>query len=258
MSGSLVETETRGAVAVLTLNDPDRRNALSPEMREALLDTLDPLMADDATRVVVLTGAGGTFCSGGDLRSMRPGEPVYARHRMMAGHRLVRLLAEGPKPVVAAVEGAAFGGGLALAALADCCVAGRDARFGAAFGKVGLMPDLGFLWSVPARIGFARARRLAMLSEVLEAEEAHALGLCDALALPGGALEAALAEAERYAAQAPVALAATRLAFARLPAALDDALAEELAQQPGLMQTEDHAGARDAFLGRRKPEYRGR
>ena len=123
----LVTLELRGSVALVALNAPEQRNALSPAMRQALLEALDPLMADDSTRAVVLTGAGGTFCAGGDLKSMRPGEPLYARQRMMAGHRLVRLLAEGPKPVIAAVEGAAFGGGLSIAALADCCVAARDA-----------------------------------------------------------------------------------------------------------------------------------
>ena len=153
---ALVEIERRGTVAVATLNDPARRNALSPEMRAALLEALDPLASDREVRSFVLTGAGGTFCAGGDLRSMRSGDPIYARHRMMVTHRLVRLLAAGPKPVIAAVEGHAFGAGLSLAALSDICVAGRGASFGAVFGRVGLMADLGLLWSLP---GSARRGR---------------------------------------------------------------------------------------------------
>ncbi|MGB3556311.1 MAG: enoyl-CoA hydratase/isomerase family protein, partial [Jannaschia sp.] len=176
---ALVDLVRRGTVAILTLNDPDRRNAMSPEMRAELLATLDPLCADGTCRSLVLTGAGGTFCAGGDLKSMRSGDPIYARHRMMVTHRLVRLLAAGPKPVVAAVEGHAFGAGLSLAALADICVVGRDASFGAVFGRVGLMADLGLLWSLPQRIGAARARRLMLTAGVMKAAEAAELGLAD-------------------------------------------------------------------------------
>ena len=147
MADSLVTVELQGAIAVVSLNAPQQRNALTLPLRSALLEALDPLMGDDTTRAIVLTGAGGTFCAGGDLKSMRPGEPLYARHRLMGGHRLVRLLVEGPKPVISAVEGAAFGAGLSLAVIADWCVCARDARFGTAFGKVGLMPDLGMLWA---------------------------------------------------------------------------------------------------------------
>ncbi len=258
MSEKPISLEMRDTVAVVTLATPENRNALTPKMRNALLDCLDPLMADSTTRAIVLTGAGGSFCAGGDLKSMRPGEPLYARHRLMAGHRLVRLLAEGPKAVIAAVEGAAFGGGLSLAAAADCCVAARDARFGAAFGKVGLMPDLGMLWSVPARIGLGRAKRLAMLSEVLGGEEAVAIGLADRLAEPGRALETALAEAALFAAAAPLAVAAAKAAFARLPGPLDQVLAEEVGQQSALMQSADHGEAREAFLAKRTPSFKGR
>ncbi|SMF30070.1 short chain enoyl-CoA hydratase /Enoyl-CoA hydratase [Tistlia consotensis] len=258
MTEQLVTVERQAAIAVVTMTNPAQRNALSPAMREALLGALDPLMADPETRALVLTGAGGTFCAGGDLKSMRPGEPLYARHRLMEGHRLVRLLAEGPKPVIAAVEGAAFGGGLSLAAIADCCVAARDARFGAAFGKVGLMPDLGMLWAVPARIGLGRAKRLAMLSEVLSGEEAVAIGLADVAAEPGQALGTALEQAAAFAAAAPLAVAATKAAFARLPGPLDLVLAEEVGQQSALMQSADHAEAREAFLAKRTPEFRGK
>lgn len=255
---SLVLVRRHDPVVVVTLNNPDQRNALSPAMREDLLAALDPLMGDDPCRAIVLTGAGGAFCAGGDLKSMRPGEPIYARHRLMAGHRLVRLLAGGPKPVVAAVEGAAFGGGLSLAALSDYCVAARDARFGAAFGKVGLMADLGLMWSLPARIGMARAKRFLLLDETLAAGQAVAIGMADELAAPGAALDRALEAARDFARGAPLATAATRAAFAGLPGSLDAVLAAELDLQSALMASDDHAEGRRAFLERRAPAFEGR
>ena len=258
MTEDPVTVEQRDDLALVTLSLPRKRNALTMELRAVLLDKLDAIMSDATTRAIVLTGAGGYFCAGGDLKSMQSGEPLKARHRMMAVHRIVRLLAEGPKPVVSAVEGVAFGGGMALAALADCCVAARDARFGAVFGKVGLAPDMGLLWAVPARIGLARTRRMAMLSEEVSGEEGARLGLVDVLTEPGQALDTALAEARRFAAVAPVSVAATKMAFARLPGSLDTALADEINQQSALMQTDDHAEARAAFFDKRDPVFRGK
>ena len=254
---ALIRVDRERAVAVVTLNDPDRRNALSPEMRAELLAALDPLMADGECRSVVLTGAGGTFCAGGDLRSMRSGDPIYARHRMMVSHRLVRLLAAGPKPVVAAVEGFAFGAGLSLAALADTCVASREASFGAVFGRVGLMADLGLLWSLPQRIGAARARRLMLEAGTLDAAEAGRLGLADVLVEPGGALEAALDVAHAFEDRAPLPIAATRSALAQLGGDLDRALALEADLQSALMASADHEEGRTAFLEKRRPTFRG-
>lgn len=258
MTGSLVTVESKDAIAVVTLSLPEKRNALTMELRAELLAALDRLMGDGEARAIVLTGAGGTFCAGGDLKTMPGNTPLAARHRMMTGHRLVRLLAEGPKPVIAAVEGAAFGAGLSLAAAADSCVAARDARFGAVFGKVGLMPDLGMLWSVPARIGLARTKRMAMLTEELGGAEAHALGLADVLAEPGQALERALEEARRFAAAAPLSVAATKMTMARLPGTLDEVLADEVNQQSALMQSADHAQAREAFFEKRTPRFEGK
>ena len=131
---------------------------------------------------------------------------------MMLTRRLVRPLAAGSKPVVAAAEGHAFGAGLSLAAPCDSCVAGRAARFGAVFGRVGLMADLGLLWSVPQRIGAARARRPMLEAGTMDAAEAQRLGLADALAEAGGTLEAALVVAHGFEGRAPLPVAATRSA----------------------------------------------
>lgn len=254
----LVVVERRGAVVVLTLNQPERRNALSGEVRDRLIDILEDLAGDADCRAVVLAGEGPAFCAGGDIKTMKTGDPAYSRNRLGTLHRLVRLLAAGPKPVVAAVEGAAVGGGLSLALACDFVVAGRDARFAAVFGQVGLMADLGLLWSLPQRVGLGRARRMLMLGAPVGGAEAVEIGLADELSDAGGALEAACALAARLAEAAPMALAMTKAALARAPARLQDVFDLEIDGQALLMQTADHAEARTAFQEKRKPTFRGR
>lgn len=251
----LIETRRDGTTVVVTMNDPDRRNALSPDMRAEMLAALDPVMLDRDVRAVVLTGQGDHFCAGGDLKSMRSGDPIYARTRMMITARLVRLLAAGPVPVIAAVEGFAFGAGLSLAALADVNVVSRTAKFGAVFGKVGLMADVGLLWSLPNRIGAARAKRFLLLNEVVEAACAPD-GLVDHVCDTGQALAQAMTVAERFSGAAPLPIAATKSAFAQM-AGFDRALALEVDLQAGLMASEDHAEGRAAFFDKRDPVFRG-
>lgn len=254
----LILVERRGAVVVLTLNQPERRNALSAELRNRLIETLEDLMSDEDCRAIVLAGEGPAFCAGGDIKTMKTGDPVYSRNRLSALHRLVRLIATGPKPVVAAVEGAAVGGGMSLALACDFVVAGKDARFAAVFGQVGLMADLGLLWSLPQRVGLGRARRLLMLGTPVGGAEAVEIGLADELADSGAALEAACALAAQLTEAAPMALAMTKAALARASASLQDVFDLEIDGQVLLMQTADHAEARSAFQEKRKPTFRGR
>ena len=254
---SLVRVERQDSIAIVTMTSPKTRNALAAPMRDALTEALDELMNDTSCRAIVLTGAEGVFCAGGDLKSMVGATLQGARHRMMRGHRLVRLIAEGPKPVLTAVEGPAFGAGMSIAAMSDLCVASREAKFGAVFGKVGLAPDWGWLWSVPMRVGMGRARRMAMLAEVVTGEEAVRIGLADIDAAPGTALEVALDQAKLYAEAATLAIGATKTAFCRHMASLDEVLAFEANHQPGLMLSGDHVRARDAFFAKQTPVFEG-
>lgn len=256
-SNPLISVDRDGTVAVITMTSQQTRNSLAAPMRDALLDAMDALMTDTSCRAIVITGAGGVFCAGGDLKSMIGATLQGARHRMMRGHRLVRLIAEGPKPVLTAVEGAAFGAGMSIAAMSDLCIASSEAKFGAVFGKVGLAPDWGWMWAVPMRIGMGRARRMAMLSEIVEGEEAVQIGLADISAAPGKALEVAVAQAQIYAASATLAIGATKTAFCRHMGSLDEVLAFEANQQPALMLSNDHIRARDAFFAKGKPVFEG-
>ncbi|MFZ3583451.1 enoyl-CoA hydratase/isomerase family protein [Loktanella sp. DJP18] len=251
----LIETKRDGRTVVVTLNDPAKRNALSPDMRAEMVAALDPVMLDRDVRAVVLVGQGNHFCAGGDLKSMKSGDPIYARTRMMITARLVRLLAAGPVPVIAAVEGAAFGAGLSLAALADINVVSRTATFGAVFGKIGLMADVGLLWALPNRIGAARAKRFLLQNTVVKADVAPN-GLIDQLCEPGQALGHAMKIAASFENQAPLPLAATKSAFSQM-ADFDRALALEADLQGFLMASADHEEGRAAFFDKRDPVFKG-
>jgi 2-(1,2-epoxy-1,2-dihydrophenyl)acetyl-CoA isomerase len=246
-----------GHVAIVTLNQPERRNALSLELREALHDTLSEAMAGDA-RAIVLAGAGGSFCSGGDIRSFVPGAGLLdTRARLARMHRVIRLLLTGAKPVIAAVEGYAFGAGVSLALACDHVVAATDARFCASFNRVALMADLGLLYTLPPRVGMGKARELLMLGEIVEGPEALTIRLVDRLADPGRAVEVAIERARRFAAAPPVALALTKAALARAPASLEAILQMEVDAQSALFRTDDHAEGRAAFLEKRTPHFKG-
>lgn len=243
-----------GATAVLTLDLPERRNALAVPMRRELADALERIEADRDVRAVVITGAGGTFCAGGDISGMDVTDIAGGRERFRLTHRLVRLLVKCGKPVVAAVEGWCVGAGLSLALCCDTVVAAEDARFMAGFGKVGLIADLGLLHTLPARVGQGRARQLLLYGEAMDAWEAERIGLVDRLAPPGTALEAALERARLFHDAAPLPVALTKQWLA---AGLDAALDWERDTQSMLFLSADHAEGKAAFLGKRTPGFRG-
>lgn len=251
-----VEVAHRGVVTVITLADPQRRNAISLEMRRTLARALVDAEESDSCRVVVLTGAGGNFSAGGDLASMTS-ERAGALDRLHAIGDVIRLVVHGTKPVVAAVDGFAYGAGLSLAAACDAVVASRDARFGCAFSGVGLTADAALHWSLPARIGAGRARLMIMSGRPLGAARAEAWGLVDEV-VDGPSLDAAVALAEELATRAPLSLAATKQILASPDAGLDDVLAREAAAQVSLLATADFAEGREAFFAKRRPRFRGR
>ena len=250
-----VVTEARdGAVAILTLNYPARRNALSLPLRAALVAALDRIEPDRDIRAIVVTGAGGTFCSGGDISSMGHKDVAAGRERFRTSHRLIRMFAQSSKPIVAAVEGWAAGAGISLACCCDTIVAAEDARFVCSFNKVGLMADLGLLHLLPARIGHGAAKQIILYGETFGAGDAARVGLVDHVVAPGRALEAALERAHRFDAMAPLPLAMTRRFLAQgLEAALD--LERDL--QLSLFQSADHDEGARAFMEKRAPRFTG-
>ncbi|WP_019450183.1 enoyl-CoA hydratase/isomerase family protein [Cupriavidus sp. BIS7] len=163
-------------IATLTLNRPKQKNALNVPMRDALREAVQQIRADRAVRAVVLRGAGTDFCSGGDIRAMNVTESEAGRNRMDDMHGWIGMLADLDRPVVAAVDGVAYGAGFSMALLADFIVASPRARFCMPFMKVGLVPDCGALYTLPRVVGMARARDLVFSAREIGAEEARQIG----------------------------------------------------------------------------------
>jgi 2-(1,2-epoxy-1,2-dihydrophenyl)acetyl-CoA isomerase len=254
----LVQVEALGDISVVTLNNPKTRNALSRDLLLLLADALEALRTDTSCRAVVLTGADGHFCSGGDVSGMAAERPLpVGRERMVIAHRVVRLIVEMGKPVVAAVEGYAAGAGFSLAMAADCVVASGSAKFVSSFAKVSLLPDLGLMWTLPQRVGLAQAKRLLMSARVVAAEEALRLGVADELCEAGQAVQRAREVAAELAAHAPISVALLKAAYARGINTLGDALAYEMDNQAALYLTQDHREAVSAFMEKRPPVFRG-
>lgn len=157
---SLIREDRHDATAVVTLNQPARKNALAMPMRQDLIAAFERIETDPSVRAVVVTGAEGTFCSGGDIGGMNAEDFAAGRERFRITHRLVRLMVESAKPYLAAVEGWAAGAGMGMAICCDTVVAAEDARFVSPFGKLGLVPDFALLHTLPRRIGEGPARQI--------------------------------------------------------------------------------------------------
>jgi len=255
----LVLQERHGAIAVVTLNNEKTRNALSRDMLFALAECFEALNEDAGVRAIVVKGANGHFCSGGDVSGMSAERPLpVGRGRMVLGHRVIRAVVEGTKPVVAVVEGYAAGAGFSLASAADFVVAAPNAKFVSSFAKVGLVPDLGLLWTLPQRVGLAKAKRIFYSARVVASVEAAQLGIVDELLEEGDdPIARGLEIAAEFTANAPLSVALVRSALARGVNCLDDALDYEMDNQSALYLTRDHREAVDAFLNKRAPEFVG-
>ncbi|TDD88297.1 enoyl-CoA hydratase/isomerase family protein [Actinomadura darangshiensis] len=257
-AAGVVAVTDHNATRVLTMNRPEARNAIDIPMRERLWEELERAAGDPDVRAIVLTGAGGTFSAGGDVRSMEGAGPDAVRARLEPVHKAVQLIATCGTPVIAAVEGAAAGLGVSLAAVCDHVVAAEDARFVAGFGKVGLVADGGLLWTLPQRVGMGRAKEMLVFGRTVPAPRACEIGLADSLAPSGGALDAALDRAAEAAALAPLSVAAAKRLLARADHGLERLLEAEREEQAALFGSADFAEGRAAFAGRRPPRFEGR
>lgn len=253
----IVQVSRDGAVAILTLNFAKRRNAFSLSMRQTLLERLTQLMHHDECRAIVLTGAGGTFCAGGDISEMKERTVLDYRERNQLPLDIFKLMVEGPKAIVAAVEGFAMGAGVSLAAASDYVVSASNTRFCCAFVKVGLMPDTGLFWSLTQRVGGGKARELMLTAQEFDGEEAARIGFANQRVEAGQALAAALDVARQYALMPPLAIAHLKTALATGIDSLDEAIETEVNLQPILRRSHDHQEATKAFMEKRSAVFVG-
>lgn len=248
-----VLVEQRDRILIITINRPKAKNAVNAAVSRGLADAMDRLDSDAGLSVGILTGAGGSFCAGMDLKAFARGENV-----VVAGRGLSFTERPPAKPLIAAVEGYALAGGTELALATDLIVAARDSAFGIPEVKRGLVAGGGGLLRLPERIPYAIAMELALTGDNLPAERAHMLGLVNILAEPGKALEAAIALAEKITANGPLAVAATKRIITESRGwSLENRFAEQLKIFGPVFMSNDAREGAIAFAEKRQPRWTG-
>lgn len=243
--------ERSDGVAIVTLNRPEARNAMSPQMRKEFAHLLAHLRGDDEARALVIIGAGKAFCAGGDLRSMSESRRTAAqsRRRIHDIHVWLPELTNLEKPVIAAVDGPAYGGGFSLALAADFVLATPRARFCSVFQRIGLVPDMGLLYSLPRLVGLAKAKDIIFSGRVIDAQEARGLGLVHSLHEPEELRGAAIAFAGRFRQASTLSLGLAKSILNQSLHLDQRAVAEMESYAQGLcMDSEYHGEAVAAFL----------
>jgi len=256
-----IRYEVAERIATITIDRPEVKNALGPDEWRALSARVDDADADADVRVLVITGAGGTFSAGGDLKTMpeRLAEPRDVRAANLVVHaQIVPRLRELAKPVIAMIDGACVGAGLSLALACDLRIAATRARLGAAFHRVGLTGDFGLLWLLPRIVGPTRAMDLLMRAETIDAARAETIGLVTRVVADDRLADETYDYARRLADGPPVAQGLTKRGLHRaLESELASMLEWEAEAQATCSHTADAYEGVHAFLARRKPIFRG-
>lgn len=250
-------------IATIRLNRPDKFNAFTPEMLTSWADALRFCKDSSEVNVIVLTGTGKGFCSGGDVGNMknRSEQSAYSRRQFLTDfvHPIALLLDQIDKPMIVAVNGVATGAGMDMALMGDMRIAARSARFAETYIKVGLFAGDGGSWYLPRLVGQAKALELLWTGEFVDAEEALRLGLVNKVVDDDQLMSATYAMARQIADQPPIAIRMMKRAV-RQSAAIDIRTHLEMAasHMAAMYSTEDHKEAASAFLEKRTPVFKGR
>ncbi|MET4274181.1 MULTISPECIES: enoyl-CoA hydratase [unclassified Bradyrhizobium] len=262
MSNDMVLQKLEGGLLTITMNRPERKNALNPDMVAGLVVAARRAADDPEVRAVLFKGAGGSFCVGGDVKSMAEGRAPLPFEVKMAnlrrGMEVSRILHQMPKPVVAQLDGAAAGAGLSMALSCDLRVASESCKITTAFAKVGFSGDYGGTYFLTQLLGSARARELYLTSPVLSAKEAHAIGMVTKV-VPDAEIDTAAHGLALSLAQGPsIALGFIKRNINNAEhLALEDCFDGEAIHHTRCSDTEDHKEAAKAFVEKRKPTFKG-
>jgi enoyl-CoA hydratase/carnithine racemase len=256
--------EAKDGVATLTLNRPERMNALGDTLREDFLDAITRTAADPDVRVMIVTGSGKAFCAGGDVKAMNEAKETGRERPLLdkiapSRDRTLLAMRDAPQPIIAAINGAAAGAGMNLALGCDLRLASTAAKFSQAFVKRGLHPDWGGTYFLPRVVGMARAAEMIFTGEVIDAAEALKLGIVSRVVAPEELLTTVTALARRIAAGPPMAIRlAKHSLYANAERDLKAALEGETFAQNICFETEDAREGIRAFVEKRDPVFRGR
>lgn len=254
-----VLVDRRGGQMTVTLNRPEKKNAANEEMWRTLVELFSGLRHDREVRAVVVTGAGGDFCSGADLSDPRTLVETIPLARMRLVGDATLAVARLPQPTIAKVRGVAAGAGLSLALACDLVVAAKDARLSEIFAKRGLALDGGSSWLLPRRVGMTKAKELAFFAEMISGEEAEAIGLVNRAVDPNQLDSFVDDWASRLAQGAPIALSLTKALLASSPTtSLEEALEAEAHAQSVALASQDASEAMKAWMEKREARFEGR
>lgn len=261
MSEQVLLVERQGAVAIVTLNRPKTKNALDAALLAALRESMTQLGEDVAVRAIVLTGAGGAFCAGADLKAAMTDPEAFANldQTMTRYHAVIRAIVNAPKPVVAMVEGPAVGFGCDMALACDMRMLATDAYLEERFVKIGLMPDGGGSFWLPRLVGLGKAMELMLTGDRISAEQALSLGLANRVIASGSLREETMKLADKLSKGPPLAYAAIKRSVrASLGGTIDDALDRERLEQTKLLQSADCMEGVMAWMQKREASFGGK
>jgi 2-(1,2-epoxy-1,2-dihydrophenyl)acetyl-CoA isomerase len=256
-----LDFKVQDGVGWIRLTRPEKRNPFDTELRTELMDVLAQVRDDAAVRALVLAGSPGAFCAGGNLHLLKEhagAGPAYWQQRVTSGLRLANDLLTLTRPLIAVVDGPAFGAGFALALMADIVIASPQARFAMSYLKLGLVPDIGPMYLLPRIVGLQRAKELMLSAREVDATEARALGIVMEVHDSAALEPRAEAIARSLAQAAPAAVALTKAALnVSLDSDRASLFAMEAASQAAAFAAPEPLGAIDAMLSRRAPPYTG-